>query len=131
LSNYVKSIALVMTLLCAASAILSFRMQGYPLAMGIGAIVFMGLNAIGAVYPLYMNKGKKNPFNVYLGGMVVRLALIGVALILIIQLTALSKGSLMSLTFTAMVSFVAYLAMEVRHFIRNPSGLMTAGPSTR
>jgi hypothetical protein len=131
LSNYVKSIALVMALLCAASAILSFRMDGYPLVFGLSAIIFMGLNAIGAVYPLYINKGKKNPFNVYLGGMIVRLALIGFALILIIQLTSLSKGALMSLTFTAMISFVAYLAMEVRHFIRNPSGLMTAGPSPR
>lgn len=120
-----------MALLCAASAILSFRVSAYPLATGIGAIVFMGLNAIAAVYPLYMNKGKLHPFNVYLAGMAVRLFVIGVALILIIQLTRLSKEALMSLTFTAMFSFVAYLAMEVRHFIRNPAGLMTAGPSPR
>jgi hypothetical protein len=119
-----------MALLSAASGILSFRVSVYPAAVGIGAVIFMGLNALAAVYPLYLNKGKKNPFNIYLGGMAIRLAVIGLALILVITLTSLSKESLMALTFTAMISFIAYLTVEVRHFIRNPSGMMTAGPST-
>lgn len=131
MSSYVKSIALVMALLAAASLAVSYRWESYPMAVGMGAILFMGVNAICAVYPLYINKGKHNPFNVYLAGMIVRLLLIGVALILVIVFTRLSKESLMALTFTAMASFVAYLAAEIRHFIRNPAGLMTAGPSPR
>ena len=117
-----------MALLSLATALLSFRLDSYPLILGFGAIAFMGLNALAAVYPLYMAWGRKNPFNVYLAGMAVRLGLIGIALILIVQLGGLTQKALLSLTLTAMISFVAYLVMEIRHFLRSPSGLL--GPAT-
>lgn len=120
-----------MVLLCAAAAALSTRLDGYPLSLALAAVVFMALNALGAVYPLYLNRGRKNPFNVYIGGMVVRMAVIGASLIAVIVLTRLSKAALLSLTCTAMASFLAYLAVEIRHFMRNPSGLLAAGPGTR
>ena len=124
LSTYSKKIALVMVLLSLAAGLLSFRLEGYPAAFGTGAVVFMALNALAAIYPLYKFKGKSNPFNVYLMGMVVRMGLIGMVLILVITLGGLDQAALLSVTLTAMVSFIAYLAVEIHHFLRHNASLM-------
>ena len=109
-----------MVLLSLAAGALSFQVDGYPAAFGTGAVVFMGLNALAALYPLYRFRAIGNPFNVYLAGMVVRMAVIGIALIAVITLSSLTQNALLAVTLTAMVSFVAYLAVEVHHFLRHP-----------
>jgi hypothetical protein len=124
LSTYSKKIALVMVLLSLAAGLLSFRMDGYPAAFGTGAVVFMALNALAAIYPLYRFRGKGNPLNVYMLGMVVRMGVIGVALILVITLGGLSQNALLAITLTAMVSFIAYLAVEIHHFLSHNASLM-------
>lgn len=111
-----------MALLSAAAVAMAHKLDLYHWSLGLGVVVFMGLNAMAAVYPLYRFRGR-NPFNVYLGSMVVRLGVIGTALILIITLGALSAPHLLSMTLTAMASFIAYLAVEVRHFLNNPAFL--------
>jgi hypothetical protein len=118
LSSYIKNIALVMVLLSLAAVVMAYKLDLYHWSLGLGVVLFMGLNALAAVYPLYRFPGR-NPFNVYLGGMVVRLAVIGAALILIIFLGDLSKPHLLSMTLTAMASFVAYLSVEVKHFLNH------------
>lgn len=125
LSTYSKKIAIVMVLLAMAAALVSSRLEGYPLAFATGAVVFMAFNALGAIYPLYRFKGKMNPFNVYLAGMVVRMAVIGLVLIGIILMAGLSQSALLALTLTAMVSFIAYLAVEIHHFLRHNASLMS------
>lgn len=107
-----------MVVLALAAVGLAYKLDLYHWSLGLGVVVFMGMNALAAVYPLYRFPGK-NPFNVYLGGMVVRLAVIGAVLILIISLGDLSKPHLLSMTLTAMASFVAYLSVEVRHFLNH------------
>jgi hypothetical protein len=72
---------MVMALLAVAAGVLSLKMETYPMVFGIGAVCFMALNALGALYPLYHFKGNKNPFNIYLMGMIVRLGVVGIALI--------------------------------------------------
>jgi hypothetical protein len=124
LSTYSKKIALVMVLLSVAAGLLSFRVDGYPAAFGTGAVVFMALNALAAMYPLYRFRGKGNPLNVYMLGMLVRMAVIGAALILVIVLGGLSKNALLAVTLTAMFSFIAYLVVEIHHFLRNNASLM-------
>ncbi len=124
LSTYSKKIALVMVLLSLAAGLLSFRMEGYPAAFGTGAVLFMALNALAAIYPLYRFRGKANPMNVYMLGMVVRMAIIGMALILVILVGGLSKNALLAVTLTAMFSFIAYLAVEIHHFLRHNASLM-------
>ena len=114
-----------MVLLSVAASLLSSRMEGYPVAFATGAVVFMALNALAAIYPLYRFRGKGNPLNVYMLGMVVRMAVIGIALILVILLGGLSQNALLALTLTAMVSFVAYLAVEIHHFLRHNASLMS------
>jgi hypothetical protein len=113
-----------MVLLTVAAGLLSFRMEGYPAAFGTGAVIFMALNALGAIYPLYRFRGKGNPLNVYMMGMIVRMGLIGAALILVITLGGLSQNALLAVTLTAMLSFIAYLAVEIHHFLRNNASLM-------
>lgn len=105
-----------MVVLSLAAVVMAYKLDLYHWSLGLGVVVFMGLNALAAVYPLYRFPGK-NPFNVYLGSMVVRLAVIGTVLILIISLGDLSTPHLLSMTLTAMASFVAYLSVEVKHFL--------------
>ena len=114
-----------MVLLAVAAGILSSRWEGYPVGFATGAVVFMALNALAALYPLYRFRGKWNPFNVYLMGMVVRMAVIGVALIGVILAGGLSQSALLALTLTAMISFIAYLAVEIHHFLRHNASLMS------
>ena len=125
LSTYSKKIALVMVLLAVAAGLLSTRLKGYPLAFATGAVVFMAFNALAAIYPLYRFRGKLNPFNVYMMGMVIRMAIIGMVLIGVILAGGLSQSALLSLTLTAMVSFIAYLAVEIHHFLRHNASLMS------
>jgi len=124
LSIYSKKIALVMVLLALTAGAVSFRVKGYPAAFGTGAVVFMALNALAALYPLYHFKGK-NPLNIYMIGMIVRLAVIGLVLIVTMVKGGLSQTALLAVTLTAMVSFVAYLAVEVHHFLRHNVTLMS------
>jgi hypothetical protein len=131
LSTYSKKIALVMVLLSVAAGALSFQVDGYPAAFGTGAVVFMALNALAALYPLYRFRGTLNPFNVYIAGMAVRMAVIGIALIALIITGGLSKNALLAVTLTAMVSFIAYLAVEVHHFLRHSATFMSPGMSPR
>lgn len=124
MSIYSKKIALVMVLLALTAGAVSFRVKGYPAAFGTGAVVFMALNALAALYPLYHFKGK-NPLNIYMIGMIVRLAVIGLVLIVTMVKGGLSQTALLAVTLTAMVSFVAYLAVEVHHFLRHNVTLMS------
>jgi hypothetical protein len=124
LSIYSKKIALVMVVLALTAGAVSFRVKGYPAAFGTGAVVFMALNALAALYPLYRFKGK-NPLNIYMIGMIVRLAVIGAVLIVTMVKGGLSQTALLAVTLTAMVSFVAYLAVEVHHFLRHNVTLMS------
>jgi hypothetical protein len=119
LSTYLKKIALVMVLLALAVQGVALGLEGYPIGFGMGAVVFMGLNALAALYPLYLFKGK-NPLNLYMIGMVARLAVIGLILIALMVKTGLSQDQLLAVTLTVMVSFVAYLGVEIHHFLRNP-----------
>ena len=119
LSTYSKKIALVMVLLALAARGVAFGVTEYPTGMAIGAVAFMALNALAALYPLYLFKDK-NPLNVYMMGMVARLAVIGLILIALLVRTSLSQDQLLAVTLTAMVSFVAYLGVEIQHFLRNP-----------
>jgi|GEM_PF-2352812 len=125
LSTYSKKITLVMGLLCLAAAILSMSMEAYPAFFATGVVVFMAVNAWAALYPLYHFRGKANPFNLYLAGMVVRMGIIGAALILVVTLSGLDKTALLSITLTGMVSFIAYLAVEIHHFLRHNASLMS------
>ena len=113
-----------MALLSIAVLLLPAGMDGYPSGFGMGAIVFMALNALAAVYPLYRFKGQGNPLNVYMLGMMIRMGIIGAALVLVITLGGLSRNALLAFTLTAMFSFIAYLAVEIHHFIRNNASLM-------
>ncbi len=114
-----------MVFLAVTAGLVSSRLEGYPLAFAAGAVVFMGLNALAAIYPLYRFRGKMNPFNVYLMGMVVRMAVIGMVLIGVILLGGLKQSALLALTLTAMISFIAYLAVEIHHFLRHNASLMS------
>ena len=115
-----------MALLSVAAGLLSFKLQSFPVPFATGVVVFMALNALAALYPLYHFRGKKNPFNLYLMGMVVRLGVVGAALILVITLGGLDKAALLAITLTGMVSFLAYLVVEIHHFIHHNASLMSA-----
>jgi hypothetical protein len=123
-STYSKKIALVMVLLALAAGAVSFRVEGYPAAFGTGAVVFMALNALAALYPLYRFRGK-NPFNIYMAGMMVRLVVIGLVLIVLMIKGGLSQNALLAVTLTAMFSFIAYLTVEIHHFLRHNASLLS------
>lgn len=118
MSTYLKNIAMVMVLLSMAAVGMALKLDLYPWSLGVATVVFMGLNAIFAIYPLYRFRGR-NPINVYLGGMVVRLGVIGTVLILVVLVGDLERNHLLAMTLTAMGSFIAYLAVELRHFLNN------------
>lgn len=115
-----------MALLSVAAGLFATKFSFYPAAFGTGAVMFMALNALAALYPLYLFKGKKNPFNVYILGMMVRLLIIGITLILTLFFGGLDKSSLLAITLTGMLSFLAYLAVEIHHFIHHNASLMSA-----
>lgn len=124
MSTYSKKIALVMVLLGLAARGVSLGIEGYPTAFGLGAVAFMALNALGALFPLYRFKAG-NPLTVYMGGMIVRLALIGTVLVAMMAKGGLSENQLLAVTLTAMVSFIAYLAVEIHHFLRHNASLLS------
>lgn len=113
-----------MILLALAALGIAPAVEGYPSLLGIGAVAFMALNALAALYPLYRFKGK-NPLNIYMVGMIVRLAVIGLALIALLVRGGLSESALLAVTLTAMVSFVAYLGVEIHHFLRHNASLLS------
>lgn len=113
-----------MSLLAAVTLVLGSRWHVYDSAFGIGAVVFMALNALAAVYPLYRFP-RKNPFNTYILGMLARLAVIGMALTILITQAGLTRGGLMAVTATAMISFLAYQAVEIGHFLRHPESFQS------
>jgi hypothetical protein len=115
---------MVMSLLAALTFVLGTRWDAYDPVFGIGAVVFMALNALAAVYPLYRFP-RKNPFNTYVLGMLVRLAAIGMALTVLISQAGLTRGGLMAVTVTAMISFLAYQAVEIGHFVRHPESFQS------
>lgn len=118
MSSYLKNIAMVMVLLSMAAVGMALKLDLYHWSLGVATVVFMGLNAIFAIYPLYRFKSR-NPISVYLGGMVVRLGVMGAVLILVILAGGLDRNDLLAMTLTAMGSFLAYLAVELRHFLNN------------
>jgi hypothetical protein len=124
LSTYSKKIALVMVLLALAARGVSLGIEGYPTGFGLGAVAFMALNALAALWPLYLFKGR-NPLNIYMAGMIARLAVIGLILIAVMAKAGLSEDQLLALTLTAMVSFVAYLGVEIHHFLRHNASLLS------
>jgi hypothetical protein len=105
-----------MAALAAASVAAAAGLDLYHPALGLAVVAFMALNAIGAVWPLHRFPGT-NPLAVYLGGMVVRLGIIGAALVSVVLFSDLDQASLLAMTLTAMASFVAYMAVEVKHFL--------------
>lgn len=124
MSTYSKKIALVMVLLAVAAGAISSRVESYPAAFATGAVVLMALNALAALYPLYRFKAR-NPLNVYVVGMMVRLVAIGLVLIAVMVKGGLSQAALLLVTLTAMVSFVAYLGVEIHHFLRHNASLLS------
>ena len=117
--SFVRQIAACFTVLALGAFFLSLKLPGYPRFFGVIAVCLMAINALSSIYPLYALRGK-NPFNVYLWGMLIRLALIGVAFITLVVKSRLTQGGLLAVTFTALFSFVVYLAVEIRHFLRHP-----------
>src|SRR4051812_47331817 len=99
-----------MVLLALVAVGIATRLESYRLSFAVGAVIFMACNAIGAIYPLYRLKGK-NPFNVYLLGMTIRLAVIGAVLITLVVAGGLSMNALLGVTLTGMISFIAYLGV--------------------
>ena len=114
-----------MALLAVAAGSISRKVDGFSIAIATSVVLFMGLNALAAIYPLYVFKGKLNPFNLYLAGMVVRMGAIGIALIALILLGGLSQNALLAVALTGMASFVAYLGVEIHHFLRHNASLLS------
>ena len=117
--SFARQIATCFTVLALGAFFLSVKFPGYPRFFGVIAVCLMAINALGSMYPLYALRGK-NPFNVYLWGMLIRLALIGMTFITLVVKSRLTQGGLLAVTFTALFSFVVYLAVEIRHFLRHP-----------
>lgn len=114
-----------MIVLAIASVAAAAGFDLYHPALGLAVVAFMGLNAVGAVWPLHRFP-RSNPLTVYMGGMVLRLGIIGAVLISVVLFSDLGQDSLLAMTLTAMASFIAYLAVEVRHFLS-----LTALPASR
>jgi hypothetical protein len=125
LSNYAKNIGVVAVFLSVITWILAFRLGGYSPMLAVAVVFFMTLNALGAVYPLYRLR-TKNPFNVYILGMLIRMAVIGVVWTLFLGQEGISQKTLLAVILTAMFSFVAFLTVEIRHFMRHPENFQSA-----
>ncbi len=115
-----------MAFLTGLVGLVSTKIHPYPIAFATGVVVLMALNALAALYPLYYFRGKKNPFNVYVMGMMVRLAFVGLSLILVITLGGLEKSAVLAITLTGMFSFIAFLGVEIHHFLHHNDSLMSA-----
>lgn len=113
-----------MVLLALAAGAIARKVDGFTPAFAAGTVIFMALNALAALYPLYRFRGRGNPFNIYLAGMVVRMAVIGVVLIAIILGTGLGQNALLAIALTGMGSFVAYLCVEIHHLLRHNASLL-------
>ena len=105
-----------MVFLGLASLGLALGFNAYHPVLGLGAVLLMGLNALAAVYPLHHLRGK-DPFRVYLAGMLIRLALIGAAFSAVVALGGLSKSAVLAATLTGMIAYFACLIFEIRHFL--------------
>ncbi len=114
-----------MAFLTGLVALVSTKINLYPITFGTGVVVLMALNALAAMYPLYYFRGKKNPFNVYILGMIVRLGIVGMCLILVITLGGLEQAALLAITLTGMFSFMAFLAVEIHHFLQHNASFMS------
>ena len=125
MSSYAKNIGGVAVFLSVIAWVLATRVGDYSRALAVTVVLFMALNALAAVYPLYRLRAK-NPFNVYILGMLVRMAIIGVVLTLFLAKQDVSQKTTLAVALTAMFSFVVFLTVEIRHFIRHPENFQGA-----
>lgn len=87
----------------------------------LGAILLLALNAFLAIGPLHWLRSKpgrdRNPFNIYVGGMLPRLLFIGLALALFLRLSSADPSVRIAAALTSFLAFLVFLGVEVHHFI--------------
>ena len=93
------------------------------LDMALMAIALMGLNAVAAVAPLYWF-ANQNPIRIYMTSMLVRMAVVGGVTLSLVLSRQFGMSEAFTFVFSAMLGFVAFTAIEVRHLIRHQSTLL-------
>jgi hypothetical protein len=101
--------------------------RGIPqlrLDLALMAVALMGMNAIAAIGPLYWF-ANRNPMHVYMISLMVRMAGVGAFTLALVLPSHFTMTDALSFVLTAMLAFVAYTALEVRHLIRHQPTLFS------
>lgn len=113
-----KTLGLATLALCSGTAVLSYLWPSLHVGFGVAGIALMALNAFAAIAILKLRLGIE-PIRLVMMSMLARMGVVAAAMLLVIALV--DRGpALYSFVFSAMVGFVVFQAVEVRHIVRNP-----------
>jgi len=104
----------------------SFGIPGYHLGLGLIGLGLMAANVLGAVAPLHIFNSA-NPIHIYLVSLIVRMVLVALFMLGLILRGPHTRIELASFLLTAMLSFIAFQVIEIRHLTRHQQALFQRG----
>ncbi len=114
--TFIIHVTLVTTALLVATLVISRFIPQLQARTGAAVIALMAANALVTVLPIHLFPNK-NMLLVYLASMAVRVVFVAAALVAILILVELPTAGRMGVSLTAMVAFVAFQVVEIRHFL--------------
>jgi|GEM_PF-4923712 len=115
---------MTLAILAAVAFIGTKLSQTYRFDLALLGIGLMAMNAVGAISPLHWYR-RANPIRIYFISMGIRLLAVGAFTIALVLPENFGMHDAMSFVLTAMVAFVAFTGLEVRHMIRNQMTLLS------
>ena len=117
MTAFIKPLLLIFAILGLVAVGISRVLPNYHLSPALAGLTLMALNALAAVAILHL-PGKKDLIRTSMTSMVTRLLAMGAIMLAGMQFLKPTQAEAFSFVFTAMAGYVAFQALEIRHFIR-------------
>ncbi len=115
---FIKSLGISFAVLVGVVVVLSRLLPNYSLPPALAGLVLMAFNALAAVAFFNLLIGKGNLVRASLTSMVVRFTMLAGMMIAGLEVFRPSHMQLLSFLCTAFAGYVAFQALEIRHFVR-------------
>ena len=117
MTAFIKPLLLIFAGLGIIVVGLSRLLPNYHLSPALAGLTLMALNALAAVAILHL-PGQKDPIRTTVTSLTTRLLALGAIMLAGMQFLKPTQAEAFSFVFTAMAGYVAFQALEIRHFIR-------------
>ena len=123
MAAFIKSLFIGFAILGVTAVALSKLLPNYSLSHALVGLLLMALNALAAV--ILFDLGKRgNLIRTSLASMSVRFLTLAAIMIVGLELFKPTRTELLSFICTAFAAYVAFQALEIRHFIRMQARLV-------